>query len=203
MGLARLIFYLEHSPAGSLIVRDFRHNQFVLVSGEIKLTDLDDLDNEERACVSSEQCIVGTRTVNWTALPCVSGKCLGFNAAFNMFNIRRYFLDHILVPEAPGKVRTDLQDILIQAHNPQWNTRLLVKHLEDVVRRLRTGNHVTFGRYKISLLSLLYELTHLFKAGIHEKTLLARKKVPHSLFLFSATTNTMFFRKNAFLHGVH
>ncbi|XP_031557895.1 extracellular tyrosine-protein kinase PKDCC-like [Actinia tenebrosa] len=144
LGLARLILYLEHSPVGSLIIRDFKHNQFVLVSGEIKLTDLDDLDNEERPCVSSEQCIVGTQTVNWTALPCVSGKCLGFNPAFNMFNIRRYFLDHILVPEAPGKVRIDLQDILIQAQNSRWSSRLLVKRLEDVVRTLRTGNHMTF-----------------------------------------------------------
>lgn len=116
----------------------------MLVSGEIKLTDLDDVDNEQRACKSDAQCIVGTKSLNWT-LPCASGYCVDFNAAFNFINVFRYFLKHILVPESPQRLTGQLVDIVNKVQNLQISSGNLVEMLESVVQRLRDGDHIEFG----------------------------------------------------------
>ena len=67
--LADLLDYLEHSPAGSMIIGDFKLGQFILVDGTIKLGDLDDLSATEPEC--KNDCIVkvaGEPPVNGTYL---------------------------------------------------------------------------------------------------------------------------------------
>lgn len=55
-GLTKLLFFLAHSPYGPLVLNDFRHQQFVLVGGEIKLTDMDDVGFQQPSCISDEHC---------------------------------------------------------------------------------------------------------------------------------------------------
>ena len=55
-GLTKLLVYLAHSPYGSLSLNDFRRQQFVLVDGDLKLSDIDDVGFLEPKCNSSSQC---------------------------------------------------------------------------------------------------------------------------------------------------
>ncbi|EDO34769.1 predicted protein [Nematostella vectensis] len=142
LGLLRLIAYMEHSPLGPLIIRDFRHQQFVLVDGEIKLCDVDDVDNEQRACATDEDCVVRTVHGNRT-LTCGSDRtCLGYNQAVNILNTCRYFLDHILIPEAPDVFREELQAIVIGGNSMQLTSEQLLTRLQGVVDRVREGEHI-------------------------------------------------------------
>ena len=50
VNLAEFLHYLEHSPLGSLITRDFKEGHFLMVGTRIKIIDLDDVDNLEPSC---------------------------------------------------------------------------------------------------------------------------------------------------------
>jgi protein kinase domain-containing protein len=54
--LANLVHYAEHSPVGVLGLPDLRRPQFVLVNGNMKLTDLDDIIVGEPVCITNADC---------------------------------------------------------------------------------------------------------------------------------------------------
>lgn len=90
LSLARLLHYLAHSPLGSLTLLDFRPRQFVLVDGELKVTDLDDASVEDTPCSASSpaDCLLEFPARNFT-LPCSSGYCQGINEKRNLYNAYR------------------------------------------------------------------------------------------------------------------
>ena len=147
VGLARLLTYLAHSPLGSLIIRDFKLTQFILVDGEIKLTDFDDVDNKEPGCSSSKDCVVQTTKGNNKTLPCDRGQCHGFNAAKNLADASRCFIRYILLPGAPEELRSYLTDIKHNLSVLAWDSHTLLGHLERVVNLLVTGKHLARGQY--------------------------------------------------------
>ena len=69
LSLGRLLHHLAHSPLGSVTLLDFRPRQFVLVDGELKVTDLDDARVEETPCTGDADCILEFPARNFT-LPC-------------------------------------------------------------------------------------------------------------------------------------
>ena len=81
-GLSKLLYYLAHSPYGSVIVNDFRRQQFILVDGDIKLTDLDDIGFTERECRTDYNCQQYYSSANLT-LRLV--KCVYFEYYSNIF----------------------------------------------------------------------------------------------------------------------
>lgn len=56
MSLASLLHLLAHSPLGSLAAPDLKRQQFVLVDGQLKLTDADDLGISEPPCRTHADC---------------------------------------------------------------------------------------------------------------------------------------------------
>ena len=56
--LTKLIHFMSHSPHGSIVMNDFRHQQFVLVKGQLKLSDIDDIGIGEPQCNSLNDCAV-------------------------------------------------------------------------------------------------------------------------------------------------
>lgn len=89
LSLGRLLHHLAHSPLGSVTLLDFRPRQFVLVDGELKVTDLDDARVEETPCASSSDCVLEFPARNFT-LPCsAQGWCKGMNEKRNLYNAYR------------------------------------------------------------------------------------------------------------------
>lgn len=141
LGLARLLRFLAHSPIGSLLIRDFKLSQFILVSGEIKLTDFDDVDNEEPECLTNKDCIVRGTKGNKT-LQCDRGRCRGAIAAKNLDYASRGVISHILIPGAPKKLQSYLEEIKYNLQTLTWSSDELVRHLERVLDILRLGKHL-------------------------------------------------------------
>lgn len=92
LSLVRLLHYLAHSPLGSVTLLDFRPRQFVIVDGELKVTDLDDASIEESSCTSNSDCFMEFPARNFT-LPCsVEGRCESMNEKRNLYNAYRYVI---------------------------------------------------------------------------------------------------------------
>ncbi|NXK94131.1 PKDCC kinase, partial [Formicarius rufipectus] len=120
LSLVRLLHYLAHSPLGSVTLLDFRPRQFVIVDGELKVTDLDDASIEESSCTSNSDCFMEFPARNFT-LPCsVEGRCQSMNEKRNLYNAYRFFFTYLLPHSAPSSLRP-LLDKIVNAtvqHNP-------------------------------------------------------------------------------------
>lgn len=67
--VARLLYHLAHSPLGSLAMNDLRRQQFVLVDGSLKLSDVDDMGVAEPFCEMDTDClqhVVANISGEWT-----------------------------------------------------------------------------------------------------------------------------------------
>ena len=118
---------------------------------------MDDVDNEEPTCESEEQCIVGTASTNRT-LPCVERRCVGHNAVTNLINICKFFLFHILLPEAPKKLKHSLKSILRSAKSLELDSSSLVSRLERILSLLEAGQHITFGKLEQFCMSAAFSI---------------------------------------------
>ncbi|NXJ11957.1 PKDCC kinase, partial [Odontophorus gujanensis] len=112
LSLVRLLHYLAHSPLGSVTLLDFRPRQFVIVDGELKVTDLDDASIEESSCTSNSDCFMEFPARNFT-LPCsVEGWCQNMNEKRNLYNAYRFFFTYLLPHSAPPSLRPLLDKIV-------------------------------------------------------------------------------------------
>ncbi|NWX72236.1 PKDCC kinase, partial [Alca torda] len=112
LSLVRLLHYLAHSPLGSVTLLDFRPRQFVIVDGELKVTDLDDASIEESSCTSNSDCFMEFPARNFT-LPCsVEGRCQNMNEKRNLYNAYRFFFTYLLPHSAPSSLRPLLDKIV-------------------------------------------------------------------------------------------
>ncbi|NWS17747.1 PKDCC kinase, partial [Pachyramphus minor] len=127
LSLVRLLHYLAHSPLGSVTLLDFRPRQFVIVDGELKVTDLDDASIEESSCTSNSDCFMEFPARNFT-LPCsVEGRCQSMNEKRNLYNAYRFFFTYLLPHSAPSSLRP-LLDKIVNAtgnHNKRSNAKYL------------------------------------------------------------------------------
>ncbi|NWX89054.1 PKDCC kinase, partial [Nothoprocta pentlandii] len=112
LSLVRLLHYLAHSPLGSVTLLDFRPRQFVIIDGELKVTDLDDASIEESSCTSNSDCFMEFPARNFT-LPCsVEGRCQNMNEKRNLYNAYRFFFTYLLPHSAPSSLRPLLDKIV-------------------------------------------------------------------------------------------
>ena len=54
--MAKILQHLAASPLGPLLMKDFRRQQFVVVEGILKLSDVDDLVIGDPHCTMDEDC---------------------------------------------------------------------------------------------------------------------------------------------------
>lgn len=123
--LASLLYYLEHSPLGSLKVPDFKEPHFLMKNGTIKLTDFDDVSNLEPPCAAS---YVHSREGSFDHessrstcefdLPCQMAMCVGRNAKINLKNTRKLFFKRLLLPGSfPEEIADDIAELNIKLDN--------------------------------------------------------------------------------------
>lgn len=89
LGLVRLLHFLSHSPLGSVALLDFQPRQFVMVSGELKLTDLDDASVTEPTCQTDQDCVLQFPLRNFSQPCSAQGVCEGLNEMRNLYNAYR------------------------------------------------------------------------------------------------------------------
>ncbi|KAM7078498.1 extracellular tyrosine-protein kinase PKDCC isoform 4-T4 [Molossus nigricans] len=116
--------------------------QFVLVDGELKVTDLDDARVEETPCASSANCILEFPARNFT-LPCsTQGWCEGMNEKRNLYNAYRFFFTYLLPHSAPPSLRPLLDSIVNATGELTWGVDETLAQLEKVLHLYRSGQYL-------------------------------------------------------------
>ncbi|KAL8580760.1 hypothetical protein ACOMHN_018432 [Nucella lapillus] len=154
--LTRLLHFLSQSARGALVMNDFRRQQFVLVDGALKLSDVDDAGFDEPSCTSDAQCVLHFSSANFTKrLPCVEGRCKDYNEYRNMFNAGRHFTTFLLPHGAPATLRPLIDAVVSAYETCSLTTRQLTQRMDRIVHLYRSGAYLNrslsadFGtRYK-------------------------------------------------------
>ncbi|MGH0189231.1 UNVERIFIED_CONTAM: hypothetical protein FKN15_034131 [Acipenser sinensis] len=89
MSLVKLLHYLASSPLGSVCLLDFQPRQFVVVDGELKLSDIDDAVAGELSCREDRDCMLQFPTRNFSSACSADGQCRGMNEKRNLYNAFR------------------------------------------------------------------------------------------------------------------
>ncbi|XP_072121127.1 extracellular tyrosine-protein kinase PKDCC isoform X2 [Mobula birostris] len=112
LSLIRLLHYLAHSPLGSVTLLDFRPRQFVIVDGELKVTDLDDASINETPCLRNSDCFMEFPARNFTLTCSLEGICQRMNEKRNLYNAYRFFFTYLLPHSAPSSLRSLLDNVV-------------------------------------------------------------------------------------------
>lgn len=141
LDLVNLLHFLSHSPLGSVALLDFQPRQFVLVSGTLKLTDLDDISAEPTLCQTSQDCTLLFPQRNFT-MPCVHGVCEGLNQKRNMYNAYRYFFTYLLPHQAPPPLTHLVGHIMNSTGELKSNINETMKAFEELLAQYQSGAHL-------------------------------------------------------------
>nr|XP_019940788.1 PREDICTED: extracellular tyrosine-protein kinase PKDCC [Paralichthys olivaceus] len=142
LDLVRLLHFLSQSPLGSVALLDFQPRQFVTVSGELKLTDLDDASAEETTCQSDADCTLQFPHRNFT-LPCsTGGVCEGLNEKRNIYNAYRYFLTYLLPHQAPPGLTHLVDHIMNSTGELKADINQTLEAFEHILLLYKSGLHL-------------------------------------------------------------
>ncbi|KAM4625216.1 extracellular tyrosine-protein kinase PKDCC [Polymixia lowei] len=142
LGLVRLLHFLSQSPLGSVALLDFQPRQFVTVSGELKLTDLDDASVEEPTCQTDADCILQFPHRNFT-LPCsAQGVCEELNEKRNLYNAYRYFFTYLLPHQAPPGLTHLVDHIMNSTGELRADINQTLESFERVLLLYKSGLHL-------------------------------------------------------------
>ncbi|XP_070574035.1 uncharacterized protein [Ptychodera flava] len=147
--IASLLDYLEHSPLGSLIISDWKLKQMYMVGDSIRLGDLDDISDIEPDCQNGKSCRIDTRGRNFD-IQCIDGKCLGYNAKFNLKVFNEMILDKLL--EGPPKeLERDVLDLKDSINSLLTDARHIFHELDNMNGGNKSNN--SFNWYRKSMLA--------------------------------------------------
>ncbi|XP_073683535.1 extracellular tyrosine-protein kinase PKDCC [Garra rufa] len=142
LGLVRLLQYLSRSPLGSVALLDFQPRQFVMVSGELKLTDLDDASIQEPACQEDSDCLLQFPHRNFTLRCSPSRICEGLNEMRNLYNAYRYFFTYLLPHQAPPLLKPLIQQIMNSTGDLKQGINETLVNFEEVLHVYKSGLHL-------------------------------------------------------------
>uniref|UniRef100_A0A8C1WLZ7 Extracellular tyrosine-protein kinase PKDCC n=1 Tax=Cyprinus carpio TaxID=7962 RepID=A0A8C1WLZ7_CYPCA len=142
LGLVRLLQYLSRSPLGSVALLDFQPRQFVMVSGELKLTDLDDASIQEPACQEDSDCQLQFPLRNFTLRCSPSRICEGLNEMRNLYNAYRYFFTYLLPHQAPPLLKPLIHQIMNSTGDLKQSINETLVAFEEVLHMYKSGLHL-------------------------------------------------------------
>ncbi|XP_067009452.1 extracellular tyrosine-protein kinase PKDCC [Anabrus simplex] len=150
-GIAQILHHLAHSPLGSLSMNDFRRQQFVLVGGTLKLSDVDDLGVTEPECETDNECGITSGNVSGmpvVRLPCVQSRCLGHNERLNIWHAGQHFIRLFLPLSAPASLEPHIQELLAAYSNSGgeaagWDTAQILSATQRLVNHFVSGSYIS------------------------------------------------------------
>lgn len=147
LGMARLLYRLAHSPHGSLAMNDFKREQFVLVDGELKLSDADDITTSDPFCDIDSDCAMHNQNTNVTTVtPCLNHHCYEYNEKWNIMSGGRHFVSFFLKHGAPRSLLPVVDQLSSVYENITGNTRKLLDLTETLAKLYINGSYLYNGR---------------------------------------------------------
>ncbi|XP_041070132.1 extracellular tyrosine-protein kinase PKDCC-like [Carcharodon carcharias] len=141
LSLVKLLHYLAHSPLGSVLLLDFQPRQFVIVDGELKVTDLDDVSTEELSCKADSDCVLEFPTRNFNLRCTAEGRCHKINEKRNLYNAFRFFFTYLLPYSAPSALRPLLCEIMNATGDLRYGINKTLEAFEEVLYLYKSGLH--------------------------------------------------------------
>ncbi|CAB1330561.1 unnamed protein product, partial [Coregonus sp. 'balchen'] len=135
LGLVRLLHFLSHSPLGSVALLDFQPRQFVMVSGELKLTDLDDASVTEPACQTDQDCVLQFPLRNFSQPCSAQGE-----STLLLFPRLRYFFTYLLPHQAPPALRHLVDHIMNSTGEMKGGVNDTLEAFEDMLHLYKSGH---------------------------------------------------------------
>ncbi|XP_028845698.1 extracellular tyrosine-protein kinase PKDCC [Denticeps clupeoides] len=142
LGLVRLLHYLSQSPLGSVALLDFQSRQFVLVDGELKLTDLDDANVKEPTCQSDSDCMLQFPLRNFSFHCSEQRICEGMNEMRNLYNAYRYFFMYLLPHQAPPMLQPLVKEIMNSTGELKKGIASTLEAFEEILHIFKSGHHL-------------------------------------------------------------
>lgn len=154
--LASLLLYLKNSPLGPLIIHDFKPTQFVLVDGQLKLVDLDDVDVTLPSCSPTNRCVIRIDADNYRFIPCdESGRCPQFADKLNVFLAWQHFFS-LQMYGGPAWLHDKVIAFLNKTKSAAVSSREALGLLDGLVMSYKAGHFNLSGNapnytYKVML----------------------------------------------------
>ncbi|KAL6105610.1 uncharacterized protein ACO6RY_07105 [Pungitius sinensis] len=142
LDLVRLLHFLSDSPLGSVALLDFQPRQFVTVSGQLKLTDLDDASAAETACRTDADCTLQFPHRNFTVVCSARGVCEGLNEKRNIYNAYRYFFTYLLPHQAPPGFTHLVDHIMNSTGELKADINQTLEAFEHILLLYKSGFHL-------------------------------------------------------------
>ncbi|XP_014843349.1 PREDICTED: extracellular tyrosine-protein kinase PKDCC [Poecilia mexicana] len=142
LDLVRLLHFLSRSPLGSVGLLDFQPRQFVTVSGQLKLTDLDDVSAGELACRTHADCTLKFPHRNFTVLCSTQGVCDGLNEKRNIYNAYRFFFTYLLPHQAPPGLTHLVDHIMNTTGELKADINQTLEAFEHILLLYKLGLHL-------------------------------------------------------------
>lgn len=141
--ISSIIEWMASSQYGSLAMNDFRRQQFVLVNGSLKLSDVDDLGFGDPVCEVDNECTLRFASSNFTqTLPCKEGKCSNYNEMKNLFNGGRHFTTFLLPHGAPESLRPLVDRVVDGYSNLTLNSRQILRLMKKIKSLYISGKYL-------------------------------------------------------------
>ncbi|XP_038072424.1 extracellular tyrosine-protein kinase PKDCC-like [Patiria miniata] len=142
LGVSRLLFNLSNSSVGSLSIHDFKPSQFVRVDGEIKLVDLDDVDDKPTTCRTPVDCALdGSSSTAY--LPCIAGTCLNYSDRMNVYSAYKIFFT-LLPYETPPSLRVVITNLVNKTGEALIGSEETYQELERILQLYRSGAYLKY-----------------------------------------------------------
>ncbi|XP_045185763.2 extracellular tyrosine-protein kinase PKDCC-like isoform X1 [Mercenaria mercenaria] len=140
LDITRIVNFMSQTPYGSMSMNDFRLQQFVLVDGNLKLSDVDDTGFEDPACRTSDDCNVIFSSANFSKRTnCRHGRCVKYNEMKNLFNAGRHFVIFLLPHGAPVRLQPIIDGIVEGYANLTMSSEELMKQMNKLVALYQSG----------------------------------------------------------------
>lgn len=139
LGLSRLLKHLA-SFKEPIAINDFRRQQFVVIEGELKLIDVDDVGLQEPVCNNTPCCLsISTASNKTLCLPCVNNVCKGYNENMNILKTGVHFIQHILPHGAPSNLNAATLKITSAFETASLSSDDILKEMENLVTLFKNG----------------------------------------------------------------
>ncbi|GIY76216.1 extracellular tyrosine-protein kinase PKDCC [Caerostris darwini] len=140
LGLSRLLKHLSTFKE-PIALNDFRRQQFVVIDGELKLIDVDDVGLQEQRCHDKPCCATQPSSNISICVPCVNSVCHGFNEKMNILRTGRHFIKHILPHGAPVQLNSVTNRITSAFQLASLDTNSIWREVEDLVTVFKSGQY--------------------------------------------------------------
>ncbi|XP_037784046.1 extracellular tyrosine-protein kinase PKDCC-like [Penaeus monodon] len=139
-----ILQHLVHSPLGSLLMKDFRRQQFVIVGDTLKLSDVDDIVLGDPKCTLDKDCILeissGKHVKSY--LPCSAGKCKGYNSLSNAIQAGQHFMRLLIPYGSPKALENTSSDILNRLLAGNLYSEEVYSEIHRLVRNYSSGSYL-------------------------------------------------------------